>query len=555
MIAAIADRVKESSTTTGTGALSLAGAVTGFRTFVAGIGAGVPCYYVAAHRTLDEWEIGIGAVTDGSPDTFARTTVIKSSNADALVSFTSGTKDVFVALPTAAIGRFVETDDARLAPPPPQAASGTFLKTGGAVVWLTGLQFSVGAGEGYVNGALVSWAQQNITLDAADGSNPRFDFIVIDATGTVQKITGTAAADPAIPSVDPELYLERRPVLVAAGATTPGTTATVLYDENDDWTLAASGGTIANSTSSPLAGSNSILGTAVANGHSFTLTKPAAGTTDLAAQDQLALKIKPTAAFPSNKALSLEWLQGGVVRGQRVALGPAHGFNKSSTLEQLVSVPVSAFGVPAGILVHALRGIVTGGGASVGFRIDDVRLLAGGVIAPVAIQFRFRGDWVSTAAYEANDHVERGGVRFIAIAPSTGQDPATAVAYWTAVGHVEETLMFAVSDEVTAITTGTAKITFRMPWPMTLRKVKASLKTASSSGTPTFDINEGGTTILSTKLTIDANEKTSETAAAAAVISDPNLAADAEMTVDIDAAGTGAVGAKIYLLGKRGAVL
>lgn len=108
----------------------------------------------------------------------------------------------------------------------------------------------------------------------------------------------------------------------------------------------------------------------------------------------------------------------------------------------------------------------------------------------------------------------------------------------------------AVSDETTAITTGTAKVTFRMPYAMTVTAVRASLTTASSSGIPTIDINDGGTTILSTKLTIDANEKTSTTAATPAVISDSALADDAEITIDIDVAGTGAKGLKVYIIGK-----
>lgn len=114
-----------------------------------------------------------------------------------------------------------------------------------------------------------------------------------------------------------------------------------------------------------------------------------------------------------------------------------------------------------------------------------------------------------------------------------------------------EVLIIACSDETTAITTGNGKATFRMPWAMTLTAVRASLTTASSSGIPTFDINEGGTTILSTKLTVDASEKTSTTAATPAVISDASLADDAEITVDFDVAGTGATGVKIYLIGTR----
>jgi len=111
----------------------------------------------------------------------------------------------------------------------------------------------------------------------------------------------------------------------------------------------------------------------------------------------------------------------------------------------------------------------------------------------------------------------------------------------------------ALGDETTAITTGTAKVTFRTPYAMTVTGVRASLTTASSSGIPTFDINEGGSTILTTKLTIDANEKTSTTAVTAAVIggAGPVLADDAEITIDVDVAGTGAAGAKITLLYTR----
>lgn len=113
-------------------------------------------------------------------------------------------------------------------------------------------------------------------------------------------------------------------------------------------------------------------------------------------------------------------------------------------------------------------------------------------------------------------------------------------------------IAIAVSDETTNITTGTAKVTFRMPWAMTVTAVRASLATASTSGNPTFDINEGGTSILGTnKLSIDANEKTSTTAATATTISDSALADDAEITIDIDTAGTGAKGAKVYLIGTR----
>jgi hypothetical protein len=110
---------------------------------------------------------------------------------------------------------------------------------------------------------------------------------------------------------------------------------------------------------------------------------------------------------------------------------------------------------------------------------------------------------------------------------------------------------FAVTDETTAITTGTAKITFRMPFAMTVTAVRCNLNTVSSSGAPAIDINEAGASIFSTTLTIDASEKTSVSAATPAVISDSALADDAEITVDIDTAGTGAKGLKCTLIGTR----
>jgi hypothetical protein len=112
-------------------------------------------------------------------------------------------------------------------------------------------------------------------------------------------------------------------------------------------------------------------------------------------------------------------------------------------------------------------------------------------------------------------------------------------------------LVVAASDETTALTTGTAKITFRMPRAVTLTAVRASLTTAQASGTIfTVDINEGGSSILSTKLTIDNTETTSTTAATPPVISDAALADDAEITIDIDQIGNGtAKGLKVMLIG------
>ena len=94
------DRVKETSTTAGSGTLDLDGAVTGFETFVAGIATTNTTYYCIDHQgSYDEWEVGIGTVTDATPDTLSRDTVISSSNSDGKVTFTAGTLDVFCTFP------------------------------------------------------------------------------------------------------------------------------------------------------------------------------------------------------------------------------------------------------------------------------------------------------------------------------------------------------------------------------------------------------------------------------------------------------------------------
>lgn len=116
-----------------------------------------------------------------------------------------------------------------------------------------------------------------------------------------------------------------------------------------------------------------------------------------------------------------------------------------------------------------------------------------------------------------------------------------------------ESFVVAASDESTALTTGTAKVTFRMPYAFTLSAVRASVTTAPTGANLVVDIKESGVSIFSTTLSIDAGEKTSTTAATPAVISDANLADDAEITIDITQIGSTVAGAglKIYLIGQQ----
>jgi len=97
------DRVKETTTTTGTGAITLAGAVGGFETFSAGIGGSNTTYYAIKHQTANEFEVGFGTLNGGA-STLTRTYIINSSNSDAAVDFSAGTKDIFCTMPAAKVG-------------------------------------------------------------------------------------------------------------------------------------------------------------------------------------------------------------------------------------------------------------------------------------------------------------------------------------------------------------------------------------------------------------------------------------------------------------------
>lgn len=97
MALVLLDRVRELTTTTGTGTITLNGAVSGFQAFSV-IGNGNSTYYTIYHQSTGDWEVGIGTYTS-SGTTLSRTTVLSSSNGGALVPFTTGSKDVFVTYP------------------------------------------------------------------------------------------------------------------------------------------------------------------------------------------------------------------------------------------------------------------------------------------------------------------------------------------------------------------------------------------------------------------------------------------------------------------------
>jgi hypothetical protein len=116
-----------------------------------------------------------------------------------------------------------------------------------------------------------------------------------------------------------------------------------------------------------------------------------------------------------------------------------------------------------------------------------------------------------------------------------------------------EVIVIPVGDESTALTTGTNKVRFRLPFAATLLAVRANVNTAPTGSTLIVDINEAGTSVLGTKLSIDATETSSTTAASAATITDSSLADDAEISIDVDQIGSTIAGAglKVSLFVRR----
>lgn len=181
---------------------------------------------------------------------------------------------------------------------------------------------------------------------------------------------------------------------------------------------------------------------------------------------------------------------------------------------------------------------------------DAMAISSGGVVTFSQVPL-FPADTIETADIQA-DAVTGAKIADDAIDSEHYTDGSIDLAHISTAAKTE-CIAIACSDETTALTTGTAKVTFHMPYAFYLTGIKAGVTTAPVGSVLTVDLNEAGSTCLTTKLTIDAGEKTSATAATAAVIggAGPALAADALMTIDVDGVGSSTAGAglKVYLIG------
>jgi hypothetical protein len=267
-------------------------------------------------------------------------------------------------------------------------AQGTYLVSGGQVTWTSGYSYTVAAGTGYIDGTLYSWAEDSVTLDAADATLDRIDVIAVDTTGNAVDITGDAAANPSEPVVDPATQLQLAIVTVGAATTAPTVTSELLYAENAgsggapaewDWTTSGSGWTL-NSTSNPRTDATDIEGTTVA-ANAYIQGERGSGTIDPNAFSQLLFYLRLKALWGTARYLQVSFRLAGVQKGNALRVSPGYfGLDGTNTTTyQAVIIPTLQFAIPAGTLVDQLRIQAIGtGGTAIGGYIDDISITTGG---------------------------------------------------------------------------------------------------------------------------------------------------------------------------------
>ncbi len=313
--------------------------------------------------------------------------------------------------------------------------------SGCGVEYTSALNITVGACTYSIAGVTYTSALTNLTFSAADPTNPRIDAVVVDNTGTAAILPGTAAVTPVDPTIDVSTHLDLTFMLIPAMGTTPsGVVATVLYDENTEWTCTPTANINCASTNNPYHGTKDIEATSAVLNNNFTLVKPTAGTVDLSTQNNLVFYIRSKAAWPTGNGggnaarfLTLYWLNGSTQIGNQIVLRDgAFGFNSSTVSSyQQINIPIGLFQTGSN-LVTTLKAVVSGntGSSTIGWYIDQVTLQSGFNPPPSSTtQMNFKGTWSSTTAYNPNDTVVSSGVGYVALAANTNVAVSTTATW------------------------------------------------------------------------------------------------------------------------------
>lgn len=311
------------------------------------------------------------------------------------------------------------------------------LLSGGQVIWTSGLNFTVSPTSYQIAGTQYTAPQTNLTLSAADPSNPRIDAVVVNTSSVVAVLTGTPAATPQEPTVDPSLQLLLTFVLVPAGSSTPANvTNSLVYDEDvgppSEWTWSSSGaGFNLASTNNPYSGTKDIEATAVTTGNYVEGAVSPSITASI--YNYLVFYVRSKASW-GKKQLQIQFQNAGTLVGSAVVLNDgAFGFSSSQiTSYQQIAVPITLFGIN-GDSVNQVKVTVAGSGSSIGFYLDLISVQGGlpGPSAPTSMTWL--GAWSATTAYAVNDVVTNGGSTWVALLANTNSMPALANANWAQV--------------------------------------------------------------------------------------------------------------------------
>lgn len=257
--------------------------------------------------------------------------------------------------------------------------SDTRLVSGGSVAYSgTGLVYTVQAATYMIAGNTYTSPQTDVTLTAADGSNPRIDLIVFNTSSVATKVTGSAATPAVAPSIDPTTQLYSGVfAYVNTSATTPTNVhLTNIYLENTEWTTAETSPTgtfTLASTNNPYAGTKDVEATTVGAADFVTFTNSSAIT--VPSSSRLVFYIRSKAKWSGQRALTFQWYNSTTLIGNSVTFNDgAYGFNSSTIASyQQIVIPISNFNLTR--TVDILRITVSGGGAAtIGFYLDNITL-------------------------------------------------------------------------------------------------------------------------------------------------------------------------------------
>jgi hypothetical protein len=265
---------------------------------------------------------------------------------------------------------------------PASTFTGNQVISGCGVSWTSGLTFEVQACTYQIAGVTYTTAETSETLSAASVTNPRFDVIYVNASSAVAVQTGTPAANPQIPTVDPTVDLPLTSILVPTSATQPNVGQVIIY-QNDagpptEWTCTSTSNINCASTNNPYSiYTHSVEATTAVTTNNSTFTI-GSGSVNLANYNVLVFFIRNKAAWAAAKSIQIFWKNGSVNVGTAVTFkNGIYGFAQTNTTTyQEIVIPLTAFGTGTNVVTN-LEMEVLGGGAGIGYYLGNIQLQNG----------------------------------------------------------------------------------------------------------------------------------------------------------------------------------